>query len=92
MHSSIYDIGMHAFAVVHIWKSEDSLQESILSFDQTGSVDWTQIIWLSSKCFYWLQSSLWPQNTYMFEIIPWLKLLESPIIMNYLKLAQTDDH
>lgn len=58
MHSFIYDIGMHAFAVVHIWKSEDSLQESILSFNQTGSGDWTQIIWLSSKCFYWLQSSL----------------------------------
>lgn len=52
MHSFIYDIGMHAFAVVHIWKSEDSLQESILSFDQTGSGDWTQIVWLSSKSFY----------------------------------------
>ena len=47
----------HTDALACVWRSEDSLQKSVLLFHQGGSGDQTQVIRLGGKCLE-LQSHL----------------------------------
>ena len=40
---------MCVFAMARLWKSEDNLEKTILSFHPVGSKDWTHTVQLGSK-------------------------------------------
>lgn len=72
-------------ALAHMWRSEDNLQELVLSFDHVGSRDWTKVIWLGSKWLY-LLSYLASPHFFFFErhrLKWWKRTLRCPGACNF---------
>lgn len=45
-------LSLPQYIVAHTWRSEDTLEEGVLSFFSVGTKDWTQVTRLGNKHFY----------------------------------------
>lgn len=71
----------HTCTWAHMWRSEDNLQEVVLSFDHVGTRDWTKVIWLGGKWPYLLSYLSSPH--FFFFLKWWKRTLRCPGACNF---------